>query len=61
MNHQKIQQELSAYLDNELSPSRHKQIEAHLRSCGECSDMPVGVPNESSDDREHLTSSAINT
>ena len=39
MNHQKIQQELSAYLDNELTPSRHKQIEAHLRSCDECSDM----------------------
>ncbi len=39
MNHQKIQEELSAYLDNELTPSRHKQIEAHLRSCDECSDM----------------------
>lgn len=39
MNHRKIQQELSAYLDNELAPSRHKQIEAHLRSCDECSDM----------------------
>ena len=39
MNHQKIQEELSAYLDNELTPNRHKQIEAHLRSCDECSDM----------------------
>ena len=39
MNHQKIQAELSAYLDNELTPSRHKQIEEHLRSCDECSDM----------------------
>ena len=39
MNHRKIQEELSAYLDNELSPSRHKQIEAHLRSCDECSEM----------------------
>ena len=39
MNHQKIQEELSAYLDNELSPSRHEQIEAHLRSCAECSDI----------------------
>ena len=37
--HQRIQEELSAYLDNELSPSRHKQIEAHLRSCDECSEM----------------------
>jgi len=39
MNHQKIQEELSAYLDNELTPSRSKQIEAHLHSCDECSDM----------------------
>ena len=39
MNHRKIQEELSAYLDNELSPSRHKQIAAHLRSCTECSDI----------------------
>lgn len=39
MNHKRIQNELSAYLDNELTPSRHKQIEAHLRSCSECSDM----------------------
>ena len=39
MNHRRIQDELSAYLDNELSPNRHKQIEAHLRSCDECSDM----------------------
>ena len=39
MTHQRIQDELSAYLDKELSPSRHKQIEAHLRSCDECADM----------------------
>ena len=39
MNHQRIQKELSAYLDNTLSPNRHKQIEAHLRSCDECSEM----------------------
>lgn len=39
MNHRRIQEDLSAYLDNELSPSRHKQIEAHLRVCDECSDM----------------------
>ena len=39
MNHKKIQEELSAYLDNELTPSRQKQIEAHLHSCDECSDM----------------------
>ena len=39
MNHKRIQDELSAYLDNELTPSRHEQVEAHLRSCEECSDM----------------------
>ncbi|RKU20842.1 hypothetical protein C6499_22955 [Candidatus Poribacteria bacterium] len=39
MNHKRIQDELSAYLDNELTPSRHEQIETHLRSCEECSDM----------------------
>ena len=39
MNHKRIQNELSAYIDNELSPSRHKQIEAHLRSCKVCSEM----------------------
>ena len=39
MNHRRIQEELSAYLDNELTPSRRKQIEAHLHSCDACSDM----------------------
>ena len=39
MNHKRIQDELSAYLDNELTPSRHEQVEAHLRSCEECSGM----------------------
>lgn len=39
MNHRKIQEDLSAYLDNELSPNRRKQIETHLRVCDECSDM----------------------
>ena len=39
MNHKRIQAELSAYLDNELTPSRHAQVEAHLRSCNECVNM----------------------
>ena len=39
MNHKRIQNELSAYFDNELSPNRHKEIEAHLRSCKECAEM----------------------
>ena len=39
MNHQHIQDELSAYLDNELTPSRREEIKAHLHSCDECADM----------------------
>ena len=39
MNHSRIQNELSAYLDNELSPSMREQVETHLRSCSECSEM----------------------
>ena len=39
MNHKSIQNDLSAYIDNELSPDRHKQIEAHLRSCEACTEM----------------------
>lgn len=39
MNHKRIQNELSAYIDNELSLDRHKQIEAHLRSCKACAEM----------------------
>ncbi len=39
MNHQRIQNALSAYLDNELSASMQKQVEAHLRTCQECSDQ----------------------
>lgn len=39
MNHRQIQDELSAYLDNELAPAVRNQVEAHLRSCNECSEM----------------------
>ena len=39
MNHRQIQNALSAYLDNELSASTRKQVEAHLRTCDECSNM----------------------
>ena len=39
MNHKRIQGDLSAYLDDALTPSRHKQVETHLRSCSECSEM----------------------
>ncbi len=36
MNHQRIQNELSAYLDDELSPATQEQVAAHLRGCTEC-------------------------
>lgn len=36
MNHQRIQDELSAYLDDELSQAKHEQVAAHLRGCAEC-------------------------
>ena len=39
MNHLQIQDHLSAYLDNELEPTIRQQVEAHLHSCNECSDM----------------------
>ena len=39
MDHRRIQNALSAYLDNELSESMQKQVEAHLRTCKECSDL----------------------
>ena len=37
--HEQFQDELSAYLDNELAPDMRNRIEAHLHSCNECSDM----------------------
>ena len=39
MNHQRIQKELSAYLDDELSPEMQEQVAAHLRVCEECRGM----------------------
>ena len=37
--HEQLQDELSAYLDNELAPDMQNRVEAHLHSCNECSDM----------------------
>lgn len=39
MKHQRIQKQLSAYLDNELAPAMHKQVDDHLQDCQECADM----------------------
>ena len=35
-NCRKIQQELSAYLDGELTSSLRAEVEAHLLSCARC-------------------------
>ena len=39
MDHERIQKELSAYLDDELSPAKQEQVAAHLRGCTECQQM----------------------
>ena len=39
MDHERIQKELSAYLDDELSPAKQEQVAAHLRDCAECQQM----------------------
>ena len=37
--HEELQNDVSAYLDNELASDRQARVEAHLDSCNECSDM----------------------
>lgn len=54
MNHRRIQNTLSAYLDNELSVSTQKRVEAHLRSCDECSDMLAAFQQNSNRIREFV-------
>lgn len=39
MKHQRIQKQLSAYLDNELAPIMRQEVDDHLRDCQECVDM----------------------
>lgn len=39
MKHQKIQNQLSAYLDNELVPEVRSTVEKHLIDCQECKKM----------------------
>ena len=39
MKHQKIQDQLSAYLDNELKPEARSLVEKHLIDCQECKEM----------------------
>lgn len=38
-NHNRIQNQLSAYLDDELSPEQRISIEAHLSECHECTEI----------------------
>src|SRR3954467_10227673 len=34
--HEEIAEQLSEYLDDELTPAERDAVEAHLRECGEC-------------------------
>ena len=38
-NHDRIQKQLSAYLDDELSPEQRTIVETHLSECHECAEM----------------------
>lgn len=39
MKHQKIQNQLSAYLDNELTSEERRVVDKHLTDCPECMEM----------------------
>lgn len=39
MKHQRIQNQLSAYLDNELATAERQHVDDHLHDCQECTDM----------------------
>ena len=39
MKHQKIQNQLSAYFDNELTPQERRMVDKHLLDCQECTEM----------------------
>lgn len=39
MSHNRIQKQLSAYLDDQLSPESRARVETHLSSCDECVEM----------------------
>ncbi len=52
MNHTQLQDELSAYLDNELAPAMRKRVDAHLYACEECRDMLSALQQNSQKIRE---------
>ena len=39
MNHNRIQKQLSSYLDDQLNPESRARVEAHLNTCDECVEM----------------------
>ena len=39
MSHNRIQKQLSAYLDDQLSPKIRARVEAHLNTCDDCAEM----------------------
>ena len=39
MKHKRIEKQLSAYLDDELSPAMRQKVDAHLQECQGCADM----------------------
>ena len=39
MEHSQIQKQLSAYLDEELSPQEDEKVDSHLRTCNECAEI----------------------
>ena len=39
MKHRRIQELLSAYIDDELSPKEHEAIKMHIHSCDECAEI----------------------
>ena len=38
MNHSRVQESLSAYLENDLSPVDRSAVDAHLAACGACAE-----------------------
>ena len=39
MSHNRIQKQLTAYMDDELSPENRARVESHLHTCDECVEM----------------------
>ena len=39
MSHSRIQKQLSAYLDDQLSPESRARVDGHLNTCDECVEM----------------------